>query len=70
MFLCQELADTRPQDGATVRSAAVWRPATTFQLHFPASIIDKDLKHGNCTTITISVTGLKRTLLSVFGAKN
>ena len=70
VLLCQELPDTRPQDGATVRSAAVWRPAATFQLHFPASTVDDCLKHGNCATVTVSVAGLERALLVVFGAED
>jgi hypothetical protein len=70
VLLCQELPDTRPQDGATVRAAAVGRPAATFQLHFPASTVDDGLKHGNCATVAVSVAGSEWALLVIFGAED
>ena len=70
MLLCQELPNTRPQDGATVRATAVWCAAATFQLHFPAATVDDGLKHGNCATVAISVAGLEWALLVVFGAED
>ena len=63
VFLCQKLPNTRAQNGATIRTAAVWCPTTSFKLHFPTLTIDNRFKHGNCATIAISIAGLERALL-------
>jgi hypothetical protein len=68
VFLCQEFPNTRSQYCATIRATAVWRPASTFQLHFPSSTVDDGLKHGNCATVAVSVASLEGTLLVVLGA--
>ncbi len=70
MLLCQKLPDTRAQNGATVRAAAIRRAAATFQLHFPAPSIDHSLKHGNGAAVAITVAGLERALLGVFSAED
>ena len=68
VLLSQELANTRAQHSATVCATAIGCATATFELHFPALIVDDGLKHRNGTAIAIAVAGLEWALLDVFSA--